>query len=318
MHIGKRENVIFGLILLAILCVLPFFISEYVQFLLIHTLLTAYLAASWNIIGGVGGQLSIGHAAFFGLGGYTSTILFKNFGLSPWVGIWIGVIIACLVGALIGFLCFRYKVKEIYFALVTLAFCEVLRIIFLNTKSLGSSLGLLVPFKGHLWSAFQFETKMPYYYIILVMTVALFVLVQFYQSFRFVSYLMAIREDEDAAQALGIDVFKMKFLGFLISAGLTALGGTFYAQYTLFVDPPSMFGMMRSVDPIIICILGGMGTVWGPLLGSAVFTSFMEICNIIFHGGYGSSHLVLYGILLMAAILIFPQGLESLFSRSHK
>lgn len=311
----QRNRVIFWLICLSLLCIAPFLISEYFLYILILTYLYAFLASSWNLIGGMGGQLSIGHAVFFGLGGYTSTFLFKEYELSPWIGMGIGGILACLAGAFIGLLCFRYKVKGIYFALVTLAFGEVFRIIVLNAKSLGGSEGLLVPLKGHSWSAYQFQNKIPYYFIILAMVTALLFLIQFFRSSKFISYLMAIREDEDAAQSLGIHIFKVKFWGLVISAGLTALGGTFYAQYTLYLDPPSMFGLMRSIDPVIICIIGGIGTIFGPLIGSVVFASFMEIANSIFKGGYGSSHLILYGVLLMAVIIIFPRGLDSLIRK---
>jgi branched-chain amino acid transport system permease protein len=297
---------------LGFFCILPLAISSYFQYILILTFLYAFLAGSWNIIGGMGGQLSIGHATYFGIGAYTSAILFQKYGLSPWMGMWAGAALSGITAAFIGFLCFRYKVRGVYFALVTLAFAEISRIIATNSKLLGKSVGILIPLKGHSWSAWQFENKMPYYYIILGMTALLFALLQISRSSRFISYLRAVNQDEDAAHASGINVFKTKFLGLILSACLTALGGTFFAQYTLFIDPPSMFGMMRSFDPVVICIIGGIGSIFGPLLGSVVFTSFMEAINHIFKGSYGSSHLILYGLLLMIVIIIFPQGLSSL------
>lgn len=316
---GKRTKLIFSMICLVVLCLLPFFVSGYFQYLLILTCLYAYLACSWNIIGGMGGQLSVGHAVFFGVGGYTSTILFQKYAISPWIGMWIGALLASFTGAFIGLLCFRYKVRGVFFALVTLAFGEIARIIALNTKILGRSEGLLVPppSGGNSWSIFQFETKVPYFFIILAMTMALFFLIRLIQSSRFISYLRAIREDEDAARALGIDTFKRKFWGLVISAFLTALGGTFYAQYTLYLDPPSMFGMMRSIDSVVISIIGGIGTIWGPLIGAVVYTAFLEITTFIFKGGYGSSHLILYGILMMIIIIVFPQGIVSLFEKQN-
>jgi branched-chain amino acid transport system permease protein len=310
-----KNKIILGLIVWAIFCLLPFWVGEYYLYLLVFTCLTAYVATSWNLIGGMGGQLSLGHAAFFGLGGYTSTILFHKYGLSPWAGMWIGLGLAVLFAGFMGLLCFRYKVRGVFFALVTLAFVEILRIITLNTASIGGSQGIIITLQGTSWSAFQFESKMPYYFIILFMLTALILTIHYFRTSRFISYLQAIREDEDVAHSLGINVFQIKFWGLVISAALTALGGTFYAQYTLYVDPPSMFGMMRSLDPVIVCIMGGMGTIIGPLIGSVVFLAFMEIATAIFKGSSGSYHLILYGVLLMVVIIIFPRGLISLFNK---
>ncbi|MEW6186558.1 MAG: branched-chain amino acid ABC transporter permease [Thermodesulfobacteriota bacterium] len=304
-----------GLFVVALLCWLPFLLGDYYLYLLVLTCLNAYLASSWNLIGGMGGQLSLGHAAFFGLSAYASTFLFQKFGISPWAGMWFGVLIAALYGALIGLLCFRYQVKGTYFALVTLAFVEILRIAAVHLKTFGGSEGIVVELKGHSWSAFQFETKVPYYFISLVMLAALVLVINYFRNSRFLSYLKAIREDEDVAYALGIDVFKIKFWGLVLSAALTGLGGTFYAQYVLYIDPPSIFGLTRSFDMVFICIMGGMGSIGGPLLGSVVFSAFMEIANTIFKGGYGAAHLILYGILLMVVILVFPRGLISLFNK---
>ena len=306
---------VLGLIGLVLVCLWPFWLGDYYLYLLILTCLNAYLASSWNLIGGIGGQLSLGHAAFFGLGAYTSTFLFQKYALSPWLGVWIGVLIAALYGALIGLLCFRYKVRGTYFALVTLAFVEILRIVAVHLKIFGGSEGIVVELKGHSWSAFQFETRIPYYFISLIMLAGLVLTIYYFRNSRFISYLKAIREDEDVAYALGIDVFKIKFWGLVLSASLTGLGGTFYAQYVLYIDPPSVFGLSRSFDMVFICIMGGMGSIFGPLVGSVVFSAFMVIANSIFKGGYGGAHLILYGILLMVVILVFPRGLISLFYR---
>ncbi|MBI5605170.1 MAG: branched-chain amino acid ABC transporter permease [Deltaproteobacteria bacterium] len=307
------NKILLGLIGITLICLLPFWVGDYYLFLLVLTCLNAYMATSWNIIGGMGGQLALGHAAFFGLSGYTSTFLFQKYGLSPWAGMWIGMVVSALYGALIGLLCFRYKVRGTYFALVTLAFVEILRIIFVNLKTFGGSEGIVIGLKGHSWRAFQFESKVPYYFIILLMLAALVLTIHHFRNTRFISYLRAIREDEEVAQALGIDVFKIKFWGLILSACLTSLGGAFYAQYVLYIDPPSMFGLTRSFDMVFICIMGGMGTILGPVLGSVVFSAFMEVTNAIFKGGYGANHLILYGILLMVVILVFPRGLITLF-----
>lgn len=298
-----------------LICLLPFYIPDHYLCLLILTFLNAYLALSWNIIGGMAGQLSLGHAAFFGLGGYTTAFLFQNYGLTPWVGMWIGVAVAAIYGALVALLCFRYRVRGTYFALITIAFVEVLRIIAVNLKFLGGSEGIIIPLKGHCWKSMQFENKIHYYFLILLMTAALISALHYLRNSRFISYLKAIREDEDVAQALGIDLFRTKFRGFVVSAGLTALGGTFYTQYLLYIDPPSMLGMIRSFDMVFICIIGGMGTVFGPLLGAIVFSILMEVGNLIFKGGDSANHLILYGVLLMVVIMAFPRGLISLFPK---
>jgi len=311
---SSKNKIIQWLVPALILILIPVFLGDYFLTILILISLYTYMAGSWNIIGGMGGQLSLGHGAFFGLGGYTSTVLFQHFGISPWIGIWVGVIVVVLFASFEGLLCFRYKVRGVYFALVTLAFGEVLRIIAVSTKALGGSEGIVMHLKGHSWTAFQFGSKVHYYIIISAMAIILCVLIQRWRPSQFISYLMAIREDEDVAQALGINVFKIKFLALVLSAALTALAGTFYAQYTLYIDPPSMLGMMCSIDPVIVCIIGGMGTAWGPLTGSIIFVGFMEIANSVFKGGFGG-HLVLYGLLLMAVIIIFPRGLTGLFAR---
>ena len=248
---------------LALLVAVPPLLPKYALEVLISILFFGYLGACWNILGGYGGQFSFGHAAFFGIGAYTSTLLFLQLGLTPWLGMVAGGALAAAFGLFAGYLSFRYGLRGPYFSLVTLAFAEMLRVVAVNWKAVGSSLGLVVPSRGSAPMQFIFAGKLPYYYVILAMA---------------------------------------------LSSFLTALGGTFYAQYFAYIDPSLTFGPAISIGGLLPAIVGGAGTVAGPLLGSFVLTPVSEITRAVLRGRAGAD-IMLYGLILILVISYLPNGL---------
>ncbi|WP_024706901.1 branched-chain amino acid ABC transporter permease, partial [Martelella sp. AD-3] len=241
----------------------PFvFSNPYSLSIVILVLLYAYLAYAWNLIGGIGGQLSLGHAAWFGIGAYSSTVLFIDFGLTPWIGMLAGAVIAGALAALIGLPCFR--LRGAYFALATIAATMVLRIIVENTHGLlGGPRGLEVTLLRDAPAMFQHTRKEFYYAVAVVMVGLAFFINRAVLRSRFGAYLTAIRNDQEAALALGVNVRRYKLMAYVLSAAMTAIGGTFYAQFVLFISPEKVFGVALSVQIAVVCIIGGRGALWG-------------------------------------------------------
>lgn len=263
---------------------------------LLHVMLMifffGYLSQSWNISGGFAGQLSLGHAAFFGLGAYTSSLLYVNFGISPWIGMLAGMAVAGAFGLLIGLVSFHYGLKGPFFALVTIAFAEILRLIIQHLAFTGGPMGILIPLMGDSWWEFQFLDKEPYYYIALFMMLFSIAVVWVIAKSRWGFYFRAIREDEDAAEAIGVDVTRYKLLSVTLSAAMTGAAGTFYAQYTQYIVPDDMIIVAFSVEIVLRAIIGGAGTVMGPIVGSFIMTPLGEATRIIFEGGGAGISLV--------------------------
>jgi branched-chain amino acid transport system permease protein len=288
----------------------PPFASPYVVHILVLVLFFAYLGTAWNILGGYAGQFSFGHAAFFGLGAYTSTLLLVRAGVSPWLGLGAGGLVAAAFGCFAGSLAFRYGLRGPYFALVTLAFAEMLRLIAVNWMGIGGPMGILIPLPrgGDSWWRLQFREKLPYYYVMLgLLAVALWLTRRLERS-RLGYTLAAIRENEDAAEASGVDTRRAKLAAMALSSFLTALGGTFYAQYFSFVDPTLAFGVPVSVEILLRPIVGGPGTLAGPLLGSLVLTPLSELTRWAIRGRPGVD-LMIYGAILVVVITFLPRGL---------
>ena len=293
---------------LALLVAVPPLLPKYALEVLISILFFGYLGASWNILGGYGGQFSFGHAAFFGIGAYTSTLLFLQLGVTPWLGMVAGGALAASFGLFAGYLSFRYGLRGPYFSLVTLAFAEMLRVVAVNWKAMGSSLGLVVPNLGSAPLQFLFAEKLPYYYVILAMVLGALLICRAIERSRMGYALAAIRENEDAAEASGVNALATKLSAMAVSSFLTALGGTFYAQYFAYIDPSLTFGPAISIGGLLPAIVGGAGTVAGPLLGSFVLTPISEITRAMLRGRAGAD-IMLYGLILILVISFLPNGL---------
>jgi branched-chain amino acid transport system permease protein len=297
-----------GALGVAALLALPPLLPKYALEVLISVLFFGYLGACWNVLGGYGGQFSFGHAAFFGIGAYTSTLLFLHLGLTPWLGMLAGGALAVAFGLFAGYLSFRYGLRGPYFSLVTLAFAEMLRVVAVNWKAVGSSLGLVIPSRGSAPAQFLFAGKLPYYYVILALALLAVWISRLIERSRLGYALAAIRENEDAAEAAGVDALATKLQAMAISAFLTAIGGTFYAQYFAYIDPGITFGASVSIQGLLPAIVGGAGTVTGPLLGAFVLTPISELTRAVLRGRAGAD-IMLYGLVLILVISFLPNGL---------
>jgi branched-chain amino acid transport system permease protein len=297
----------------ALLAAVPLFTaSNVVLNFLVMALLIALVGQGWNLLGGYGGQYSFGHAAFFGTGAYVTAILQMRYGVNAWLGLVVGIAAGALVGAVIGGLSFRSGLKGSYFALVTLAFAEVLRIVASVTPITGAGVGTLI--KLDLRSeAFQFQSRVPFYLIIVGMVGLSLILVRLIENSRFGAYLVAVRENEEAAKALGVDVTLVKVGAMTLSAAITAAGGCFYAQYFLFLDAAIAYGPWISIEALLAPIVGGVGTVFGPLLGALVVKALGELTKMV-AGDAPGLDLVIYGLVLVAVIGFAPRGIAGLIS----
>jgi branched-chain amino acid transport system permease protein len=294
--------------LVALLLALPAVLTSYAVTVFIFIFFFGYLGQAWNILGGYGGQLSAGHAAFVGVGAYATTLLAMHGNVSPWAGMLVGGALAAALGAVIGGLAFRFGLRGFYFVLLTVAFAEVCRIVTLNTEALGGALGLYITFTGDPWQL-QFQDNRAYYYVALALVAGATAVVALLERTRLGAYLVAIREDEDAAEALGVNTFRCKLAAIVLSAFLAGLGGAFYANYLFSLQPNAVFGIPLSVDIIIRPVVGGAGTVAGPLVGALILSPLAEVSRTYFaQSGWAGLHLVVYGLLLVAVVLFFPQG----------
>jgi branched-chain amino acid transport system permease protein len=297
-----------GGIALAALLAAPPFLPPYLLEVLISVLLFGYLGSAWNVLGGYAGQFSFGHAAYFGIGAYTSTLLFLRAGVTPWLGMLAGGALAAVFGLFAGYLSFRYGLRGPYFSLVTLAFAEMLRVVAVNTRAVGSSLGLVIPSREAAPANFVFAGKLPYYYVILAMALAAVWITRRLERSKLGFALRAIRDNEDAAEAAGVDALGMKLRAMALSSFLTALGGTFYAQYFAYIDPSITFGPAVSIQGLLQAIVGGAGTVLGPVLGAFVLTPMSELSRAAIRGRAGID-VMLYGVVLILVISFLPNGL---------
>jgi branched-chain amino acid transport system permease protein len=293
---------------IAVLLLLPAVLSSYAVTVFIFIFFYAYLAQSWNIVGGYAGQLSAGHAAFVGVGAYASALLSVQAGLTPWIGMFVGGALAAVLGAVVGYLGFRFGLRGFYFVLLTVAFAEICRISALNTDAVGGALGYYITFTGDP-RQFQFQQNWAYYYVALGLMLAATLIVAWIERLRFGAYLVAIRQDESACEALGVDTFRYKMLAMVLSSFLTGVGGTFYAFYLFSLQPNAVFGIPLSVEIIIPVIVGGGGTVLGPLLGSFILSPLAELSRTYLAAErLTGAHLIVYGTLLIAVVLFVPQG----------
>lgn len=298
-----------GAILIGVVAYPLVFRSNFAINLGVLVLFFALLGQSWNIAGGFAGQLSFGHAVFFGVGAYASSILQLKLGANPWLGLPAGALGGALVGALIAALSFRAGLRGSYFALITLAFAEAFRILANSVGFTGGGVGLLVPLKPGV-ANLQLE-RIGFYYLIATLAALSIAIAIWLTRSRFGARLAAIRENEDAARALGIDAFREKVKVLALSGALAGAGGCFYAQYFLYIDPSVTFGVDKSVEMLLVAMIGGAGTVYGPLIGALLLTLVGEWTRAV-TDAQGLS-LVIYGALLVVVIGFLPNGLVDAF-----
>jgi branched-chain amino acid transport system permease protein len=280
----------------------------------------AYLTTSWNLVGGFAGVLPLGHAAFVGIGAYTSTILFLQYGISPWLGMLVGGVLATLAGILIGLPTF--KMRGAYFALATIAFAEGFRVIVENVDYLGpfkinGPRGLQIPPLDIGLANFLFTGKEPYYYIILIMLIAVLFLTYVISRSKLGYYLNAGGEEPEAAMALGVNVARAKLIAMAMSSFLTALAGTFYAQFTLYIHPKSIISLDLSFEIAFIALIGGRGSIAGPILGALLLRPVGDFSRIYFGDTLPGMHLVIFGLVLILVMHYQPRGLQEPLTRMY-
>jgi branched-chain amino acid transport system permease protein len=304
-------------VVVAVMLVLPLVIkSSFAVDILIRILLFAFIGSAWNLMGGYAKQLSLGHVAFFGLGAYTSTLLQIDFGISPWIGMVAGGIVGMLASLPIGWLCFRLRGP--YFTIATIATAQVLMLIFLKFRNFAwGAEGTTIPNLGHAPLMMQFESKAAYYYIALGLLALALAITAWIERARVGYYLVAIGEDQDAAEAVGVDAARVKREIYMISAFLTALAGTFYTQFIYFIDPQTAFNFSVSIEAALVSIVGGIGTLWGPVIGTVLLETTSALLQSWLGNSIGGVQLTVYSLILMAVILWRPTGIMGYLSEVY-
>ena len=295
----KRSPLYLSTLSLFLIAAPYIFTGRYTQHVLIVVLLYVALGSAWNILGGFAGQLSLGHAAFFGIGAYTAAIIASKTAFSPWWALLAGPAAVLPVALLVGWICFRLRGP--YFTLATIAVGEVVRLVALNWTNLtGGAVGVVI--RPSLLSG---TGKLPYYYVALIIAGATVTLCHLISRGKLGYYLMAIREDEETAESIGVDTTNYKLRALALSASLTAVAGAFYANYFLFVDTTTVLPLALSVEIVLIAIIGGLGKVAGPVLGAVL----LKLSSEIFRNEFAQANLLIYGALLVIVILFMPDGL---------
>ncbi len=317
MNIDKKYLLLAGLII--VLLLVPMMVTRpYYLHVIIMCLLWAYLASSWNIVGGFAGQLSLGHGIYTATGAYITMMLFNTYGLSPWLGLFIGGGAAVLISVIIGYPTFG--LRGAYYALATVAISEGIVVLINSTQELGpfrvgGAEGLIVKMVGDSAAALQFSSKMPYYYIILFMLFLVIAVSYWIKNSKLGYYLIALKEDEDAAAAMGINVRKSKLMAAMLSAFLTALGGVFYAVLIRYLEPNAIAGGSMSTQMVFLSIVGGSGTVLGPVIGGIILSLVSEIIRFYLGGQLMGLHLFIYGMIVLLVIIYQPKGIIAMFER---
>jgi branched-chain amino acid transport system permease protein len=301
---------------LALLLAVPLFItSPHPLHVLTMTFLYGLMGIAWNLIGGYAGQVSFGHAVFFGTGAYTSTLLLTKLSLSPIIGMLVGAVAATALSLVIGYGCFRLGGH--YFAIATFTVGEVVLALAGAWQYIGAAVGIYVPLdrQNRWWLTLQFKSKAGYYYVALALL--LFGLVVCWQigRSRIGFYFRAIKGDPEAARALGINIFRQKMFAMAVSAFLMALAGGLMAQYVLFIDPDSVFGGALSLMVCLVAVLGGAGSLWGPVIGAAVLIPLSEYSRTFLGSSGQGLDLLIYGLLIVVVSVYQPEGLVGLWSR---
>jgi branched-chain amino acid transport system permease protein len=308
----RRGRVLAVVLLLALLAA-PQFADRYVLSVLTLIFYFAYLGQAWNLMMGYAGQLSLGHALYVGLGAYVSALLWTKFGIGPWLGIVPAIVIAAAFGAVIGWLGFRFGIEGVYFALLTIAFTEVTRIAFDHLGFSGGAGGLFLPYEaariGQWWNLRGGQAL--FYYLALALAVTATILIALLSRAPLGYRFLAVREDPEAARALGIDVFAVKVAAVMLSAAMTAVGGVFYAFYYNNLFPAQIFDIGRSIELILAPIIGGLGTIFGPVVGAFILTPLGETLTAATEKlgiNAPGTKALFYGLTLILIIYLRPSG----------
>lgn len=310
-------RVVLGLIAVLAAAAVPLVAGQHVLTALIVALHASYLALAWNVAAGYAGQFSLGHSLFYGIGAYASTMLYLKLGLTPWAGMFAGAAIAGVVGVLLALGVYRYNVRGIFFALVTLGAAEVAKGLADNWDWVKGPVGILLTMKAAP-GEFFFLRREPYYYVALAMVVAMIVISLVLERSRLGQHFLAVREDEAAAEASGVDTYRAKTMAIGLSAALTAFAGSFYAQFYLYISPETVFTFEPQLTMMLGTMVGGAGTALGPVLGSVLFSGLGEaLRNLPFENTrqvvIGSK--LVYAILLIVILIYLPGGLITLGRR---
>lgn len=288
--------------------------DPYAQNVLVLTLMYAALAQSWNILSGYCGQISLGHGLYFGIGAYVSTLLFVWAGIPPWFGMVAGGVLAGGLAAALGY--FLFRLSGHYFTIATFVVAEVGFLLMLNWEWAGGALGIQIPFDGDSWASLQFaRDKVPYITVALGLAGLAWLVTFALERSKWGFWWRAIKDNPDAAESLGVEVFGSKVAAAAISAFLTAVCGSFYAQFVSYIDPESVMSFHFSLLIALPAVLGGIGTLWGPVLGAVVLIPMSELTRSYLGGSGNGTDLIIYGVLILSISLLRPQGLVSLFAR---
>jgi len=315
-----RVQMVINFVLLFLVALTPFFIdSSYYLGIVILTLIYAFVGISWNIVAGFTGQLLIAHISFIAIGAYTTIVLLNKFLISPWLGIWIGGILAGLLGIIVALITLRYGLKMDYFALFTIALMVAFRTLFRKWDFVGGAVGMWFRLENPSFAKMIFPSKIPYLYIGLALVIlGLIVQYAIYKS-KLGKYLLAIRDDEDAASALGVNTPLYKTISVTVSAFMAGVGGGFYVMYVTFIEPPQVFNLGLNVEIVMTGpIIGGLGSLSGPLLGALLNKPVAEIVRGLLASGRSGVSQIVYGSFLVITILFLPYGVTGVLQSLHQ
>jgi branched-chain amino acid transport system permease protein len=314
----RRRDLTLAAVFVVLAALAPLMVKDvYVQNIMVLTLMYAALSQSWNILGGYCGQISLGHALYFGLGAYTTAILFTKLGVVPWFGMIGGGLISALIAMALGYPTFRLRGH--YFVIATIVIAEIAYLLFLNWDWAGAALGIDIPVRGDSWLKFQFtRSKLPYFYFALVFAAVAWLVTWWLENSKWGYWWRAVKDNPDAAESLGVVVFNSKMGAAAVSAFLTAIGGAFYAMFVSYIDPESVMSFQFSLLISLPAVVGGIGTLWGPVLGAVILIPLTELTRSFIGGSGRGVDLIVYGSLIVLISLARPEGLLGLFTRRRK
>lgn len=309
----RRNQLLVAAAVFAAIAVSPFAIKDvYLQNVLVLTLLYAAVSQSWNILGGYCGQISLGHALYFGIGAYATSVLFVTYGVVPWGGMLVGGILSAAIALLLGYPCFRLKGH--YFSIATIVIAEIGLLLVHNWDFVGGALGIQWPFGSDSWATLQFaRDKVPYIHLALALLAITWFVTFLIEGSRWGYWWRAVKDNPEAAESLGVEIFHSKMAAAAVSAFFTAIGGAFYASFLAYIDPESVMSFRFSLLFALPAVLGGIGTLWGPVVGAAILIPLTEITRSYLGGSGSGIDLIIYGGLIMLVALAKPEGILSLF-----